>query len=655
MKSFAVFLVLLLSFSCKAQPPLLTTSKKAESAYRDGEKMLGQRQFEKGISAMEKAKKADPNFVEPYIVLGDLYQQLGKPEKAVEEFKGAFAINPTFHINSLVNCADIERQLGRYEDALAHYEDFYKFRKGNGSPTAAQRAEKGKKSCLFAIEAMKHPVPFNPVNMGPGVNSATCEYFAGVTADDATFLYTRNHQVVGAKREQHQDIQEDFYMSLRQPDGSWGKSVNIGPPINTPNNEGAPSLSPDGRYLFFAACADMAGDYGNGRNGLGRCDIFFSEKKGDTWSTPSNVGPPVNSAAWESQPSFASDGRTLYFSSNREGGFGDGDLWMSQLDDNGRWSRAVNLGEKINTSGREEAIFIHPDNQTIYFASNGHGGMGGLDLFISRRDTSGNWGEPENLGYPINTYKDESGLIVNGVGDMAYFSSNREGSLGCEDFYMFEFPKNLRPNPVTYMKGKVFDSKTKKPLQAGFVLIDLETGKNVITSNSDPVNGSFLLCVPANKNYALNVSREGYVFYTESFLLKESPDRFKPVQKDVPLDPIENGVEIALNNIYFETGKYDLKPESKAELQKLVDFLNKNPKIKGEIGGHTDNVGKPADNLLLSNNRAKAVYDYLVKNGIAAARLTSKGYGDTVPVADNSTPEGRQKNRRTVFKVTTVK
>ncbi|TND07588.1 MAG: OmpA/MotB domain-containing protein [Bacteroidetes bacterium] len=649
-----LFLVLLI-LSCKvpaqAQPPVSTTNKKAEKLYTEGMDLLAKRQLDKGIDVLNKAKKADPVFVEPYLVLGDLYVQMGEKQLAINEFKKAFEINPGFFPNSFVTCAEEEYKLGRYEDALAHYKSFQEYRKGNGNSEYAKKAEAGLKNCSFAIESMKKPVPFDPKNMGAAINTADCEYFPGVTADDATFLFTRNKRVQTGNI---LDNQEDFFVSTRKADGSWTPSMSIGSPINTPRNEGAPSLSPDGRFLFFTACADY-NDYGEGRRGFGSCDLFYSERKGKNWSNPVNLGRKINSEYWESQPSFSSDGRTLYFVSNRKGGEGDGDIWMCALTDQGEWGEVVNLGPVINTPNREEAVFIHPDNMTLYFASKGHPGMGGLDLFVSHRKEDGSWGVPQNLGFPINTFKDESGMIVNGKGNMAYFSSDRAGTLGCEDLYEFLLPEPARATQVTYMKGKVYDAKTKKPLAAAFELIDLATGKTVVASMSDEITGEFLVCVPANKNYALNVSRPGYVFYSESFMLKESPDSFKPVQRDVPLQPILNDVILTLNNVFFETGKYDLKPESKAELNKLVAFLNANPLVKGELGGHTDSIGNKKDNLVLSNNRAKSVMDYLITNGIPASRLSYKGYGDAVPVATNATPEGRQRNRRTELKFTSVK
>ncbi|MDQ3110409.1 MAG: OmpA family protein, partial [Bacteroidota bacterium] len=284
-------------------------------------------------------------------------------------------------------------------------------------------------------------------------------------------------------------------------------------------------------------------------------------------------------------------------------------------------------------------------------------GMGGLDLYVCRRDTvTGKWGIPANLGYPINTEGDESGMIVNGAGQVAYFSSDRTGTLGCDDIYMFSLPKEFQPVPVTYMKGKTFNKKTLKPVgNASFELINLSTGKTVVTSFSDAVTGEFLVCLPVNENYALNVNASGYTFYSESFQLKKVTDASKPFRMDVPLQPIEDSVRGELKNVFFETGKFDLKPESKAELNKLALWMKANPKVKIELSGHTDNVGDKKSNLTLSNNRAKAVYDYLAANGVDASRMTYKGYGDTKPKVANDTPEHRQMNRRTEYMITSTK
>ncbi len=654
MKNICLILLLTLGMvSCKAQSGLTTKSKKAEKAYNLAIQYMDLRNYPAALLELEKAKKADPNFVEAYTLQANLHLQLRQWDLAEAEFEKAFAINPLFFPASFYDCAQAEMKQGKYAEAKVHFQNFLDKKRSGTTPRIIEEAENQMLSCDFAINAMAHPVPFKPVNMGTSTNSAECEYFPNVTADDNTFLFTRNAIVPGPGGVGMR-TQEDFYISYRGDDGAWSKAQNMGTPINTLGNEGAPSLSPDGRYLYFAACEEMDG-YGGGRMGYGSCDIFFTQKVNGLWTRAVNVGAPVNTTAWETQPSFSSDGRTLYYISNRRDGLGNSDIWMCTLSDSGKWGKPLNLGVDINTKGREEAVFIHPDNQTLYFASDGHIGMGGLDLYMCRRDTAGNWGKPVNLGYPINTFADESGMIVNGKGDLAYFSSTREGTNGCDDIYYFEIPASLKPVPVTYMKGKVYDIKTKAPLGASFDLIDLETGKTIVSSNSDPVTGEFLVCIPQNKNYALNVNRRLYLPYSESFWMMESTNPGEPYYMDVPLTPIEVGAPWNLKNVYFDIDKWDLKPTSRAELDRMVIWLKANPDVKGEVGGHTDNTGDKKHNQELSQNRAKSVYDYLVSHGIAATRLTYKGYGDTSPLVPNDTPEHKQMNRRTEFKITSVK
>lgn len=657
MKNVLLSFLLIISFAaCKAQPPvgLSTKSKKAQKAYNAAMDCAQVYDYKCAFDQLAIAKKEDPNFVEAYFLEANFYLEQRQWDKAVEQFKKGFAINPSAYISSYYDCAKAEMMLGRYEDAKSDYEIFLA-KKMNPPPYMKDNAQNGIASCNFALNAMKNPVPFNPQNMGSAINSDSCEYFPNVTADDGIFLFTRNHQYVDKNNGLLHMSQEDFYISYKDDNGNWSVARNMGPPINTSANEGAPSLSADGRFLFFAAC-DEANGYGGGRQGYGSCDIFYTHKVNGQWSKPVNVGAPVNSNAWETQPSFSSDGRTLYFISNRRGGYGDSDIWMATLGDDGKWSTPVNLGEDINTPGKEEAVFIHPDNQTLYFASDGHIGMGGLDLYMCRRDSvTGKWGKPVNLGYPINTFGDESGLIVNGQGKVAYFSSTRDGGKGCDDIYSFELPQNMQPVPVTYMKGKVYDKVTGKPMGAAFDLIDVESGRTIISSLSDPVTGEFLVCVPVNHNYALNVNSPGYLFYSEKFEMKSSSDPNKPFRMDVPLQPIIPDGLVELKNVFFETGKYDLKPTSTAELDRTVTWLKTNPNVKAEISGHTDNVGDKKMNMTLSTNRAKAVYDYLVAHGIDASRLTYKGYGDTVPKVANDSDEHRQMNRRVEMKIISTK
>lgn len=593
-----------------------------------------------------KAIEKDPVFIEAYSLRANIYADSGLFSLAITDFETALKINPEIFPPDHLNLGRLYFKTEQYDKAKAVLEKYIT----NFSPPDKFKSQSEKiiKSCDFAKEAIKHPVPFNPINMGPSVNSEFKDYNPFISVDGETFVLTRtihdDRSIAPSK------MQEDFFISYK--DGkNWTGAVNIGPPVNSIVNEGAMTLTPDGRTMVFTIC-EVFGDFGEGREGLGSCDLFVSQRVGpNRWSKPRNLGPKINSRKYETQPCLSSDGKSIYYSSNRPGGQGEADIWVINVMDQG-FSEPQNLGARINTSGQEDGVFIHPDNQTLYFASNGLVGMGGRDLFMCKKNPDGSWGDPVNLGYPINTSDDERTLFIDAKGDLAYFASDRKGGVGDLDIYYFKLPESVKPTPVTYMKGMVYDEKTKKPLGAAFELIDLESGKQVVESYSDAKDGSFLVCLPVGKNYALKVSCEGgYLFFSENFELtnpKKGEDAFR---KDVPMKKIGVGEKVILKNIFFATDSYELKPESKTELDNLVAFLNANPALKIELGGHTDNQGAKQHNKTLSQNRANAVKDYLIKQGITAERLSAKGYADEMPVDSNETETGRANNRRTEFMV----
>ena len=627
----------------QSQQKVSSTNKKAIKLFNEGKASYDARNNELAELNLLGAIEKDPNFVEAELLLAYVYTDVRNYEKALIHYERCLEINPDFFPEVYSSAAALQLKFGKYEGALRNFEKYLTY---TDAPLMMKDlARDGIRDCKFAIEAMKNPVPFNPVNMGDAINSPMSEYYPAVTVDGEVFLYTRRLN----SKMTYSGFNEDFFVSYF--DGhNWKKSVNV-KAVNSLTNEGAPTLSANGKFLIFTSCDNPVEGYGQNRKGYGSCDLFYTYAVGDNWSMPRNLGQPINSRNWETQPSFSADGKTLYFIR----GYGRGqnkqqDIWTCELTDEGTWTEPVRLSKTINTTGVEESVFIHPDGKTLYFSSNGHPGMGGLDIFMSKKDEKGEWTTPVNLGYPINTFSDENSLTVGANGDIAYFASDREGGFGGLDLYQFELPENLKPDPVNYFKGKVYDAITKKPLEARFELIDLETGKRVVVSHSDGSNGEFLVSLPINKEYALNATSEGYLFYSENFELKGGSIK-EPYRKDAPMNKIEVGKTVVLKNVFFDTDKFDLKHKSKIELNKLVQFLEKNPTIKIELGGHTDNVGNVKANQILSNNRAKAVYDYLIEKEIAKERLTTKGYGDTKPIADNNTDEGKAINRRTEFKI----
>jgi outer membrane protein OmpA-like peptidoglycan-associated protein len=444
-------------------------------------------------------------------------------------------------------------------------------------------------------------------------------------------------------------FQEDFYVSRADSNGNWQERKILPGLLNTQSNEGAQTLSADGNRMFFTAC---------GRSGSkGSCDIFFSRKTDHGWSAPVNVGAPVNSPFWESQPHFSADGRTLYFISNRGDGFGGKDIWQASLmgvkeDGTPYFGNLKNLGQTINTERDENSPFLHHDGQTLYFSSNGHPGMGGMDIFMSKKQQGDEWSEPVNLGYPINTEKDEIGLVVTARGERAYFSTDgHETSTGAKDIYSFLLPQELRPSPVLYVKGKVYDAETGKMLSADFELKNLDSGEMVVTSKGSSFSGEFLVCLPTGGEYAFKADHRGYLFYSGHFNLTGDHPADEPYYLDIGLKPIKEGATVRLENVFFETDSYTLKEVSRIELDEVVGFLEKNPAVRIMLEGHTDNVGSETYNLELSGNRARAVYNYLLKKEVKADRMEYKGYGFNQPVAPNDTDEGRARNRRTEMRI----
>lgn len=619
-----------------AQGSYRSASKKAISSFEEGRRYYDMKYYNEAEKFLLEAIETDQQFQDAYLVLAEVYWEQKKYAPAVEFYSKGLEIDRSFYPKGFLNKGNLELKIGKYSEALNSFNIFIE----NDTTTGKYKmqAHHGIEVANFGIYAMQHPVDFEPVNLGPNVNTPFDEYWPSLSADEQTLVITR---LCGNAETNYRNLHEDFFFSKMNEKG-WGYMKNAGFPLNTSDNEGAQSISANGQLMVFTVC--------NRKGVVGRCDIYYSVKEADEWSHPKNMGGYINTAAKETQPSLSADGRTLYFASDRPGGKGGLDLWISKRNDDDTWQLPVNLGDSINTSGDEMSPFIHHDDQTLYFCSDHLIGMGGFDIFVTQRKASGEWGKPKNLGYPINTHRDEIGLIVNARGNTAYFASDiiLENK---RDIFQFTLYKEARPVEVSYLKGTVIDEKSRQRLHANFELHDLMDGTLISQSKSDPVTGEFLLCIPTNRDYMLNVNRAGYLFYSDNFSLKGVFHLDKPFEKDILLKPIAAGEKIVLNNIFYETGSFTLKPESKYELDKVVKFLNFNALVNIEISGHTDNVGTENYNQGLSENRAKSVINYLTQQGINSSRLTSKGYGYSVPVESNETEQGRAKNRRTELKI----
>ncbi len=646
---FMAVLVLFFSLHLSAQPYLTERDVpgKTLKLYEEAKQHLNAARNVEALEALEKALQKEPAFIDARLMYADLNLQMKRYGKAEEAFENALALGPDYAPLAYFLLAQAEFEQQKYEEAAAHLELYLQSGKAGGKRLA--EAERMKASARLAADARSRPVPFEPQSLGPGVNTELPEYLPALTADGEKLVFVR---VVGR--------QEDFYLSKKE-NGQWQEAVPLDN-INHPQlSEGAQSIAANGKAIVFTACER--------EGGLGRCDLYIAEMKGGRWQPARNLGSPVNTKGWESQPSLSADGNTLYFVSDRAGGQGLIDLWVSRKDAGGKWGEPQNLGPAINTAEREQAPFIHPDGQTLYFMSDGHPGLGGFDLYLSRLQPDGSWGTPMNLGYPINTEANEGALIVGLDGRTAYFSTDRAGLLDslmpedrkllrrASDIYSFELYPEARPRPATYVKALVRDAGTRRPLIAEVDFIKLKSGQSHVQAQTDE-EGEFLVVLPEGEDYALNVSRPGYLFHSENFALSEAATFAEPFLLEIELAPIPEPTAeaspakpVILKNVFFETASATLRPESTAELNRLKALLEENPALKIRINGHTDNVGSEEDNLLLSENRAKAVYDFLARQGIAAGRLSYKGYGESKPIATNETAAGRQENRRTEFEV----
>lgn len=621
-----------------------SANKKATSFYQKAQDALNEHQFEKAQNFLNKALELDPNYADAYVLQGDLYNFQSNSVGAVANYNKALNINPNQKPILYYIIAVEELKCGLYQDAYNHLLVFQEKEK-NPAPILKE-FEKAMETALFGKEAIKYPLHFNPVNMGANINSEHDEYLAALTADEQEIIFTVRRPRTESTICVFCQTEEDFYVSKRV-NNSWEPRTPMGAPIKSGYNEGAQCISPDGRYLFYTLCNT---DYG-----MGSCDLYWAKRIGDRWSRPHNFGAPVNSKYWESQPSIAPDGRTIIFASNRPDGYGGVDLWKTTMTEEGVFSEPENLGPVINTRGDDTAPFIHSDGKTLYFCSDGRPGMGGKDIYYSVMLSDSTWSEPVNMGYPLNTPADEINISINAAGNTGYIASDKEGGFGGLDLYSFTLDEKLRPTPVTYLKGRVIDAFTKKPVEANIELIDLTQNKLLTSTNSDPETGEFLACILTGTNVLLNVSNPLYPFYSENFQIDKEASEIEPYLKDIQLHKADVGKTYILQNIFFDFDKSELQPASYTELNLLVDYLKRNHDISIEIGGHTDNQGSEEYNQHLSLARAKAVYDYLLSKGIETSQVSYKGYGETQPIADNNTEEGRATNRRTEFKIIEVR
>lgn len=634
MKKVALYL-LFFSFSHTAKSQWYDAekvNKKAAALFNEGYNQAQNGDYPKAIKILDEAVKIDPRFVDAYLSLQGVYGEMKRYHEAAAAFQKAYALDSAYSKYYLLPYSINLAGTGNFRDALAAVEQFLSITNLNERSVKAGNFRKETYQFAIALhDSTEQNYVFEPVNLGDSINTQDLEYFPSLTIDGKKLIFTRRIAQ-----------NEDFYQS-DLVGGVWRKATPLPGKINSPNyNEGAQNISQDGKWLIFTGC--------NFPEGLGSCDLYISYLTPKGWSVPQNLGPNVNSEFWESTPSLSPDKRDLYFSSNVPGGFGGNDIWVCHRGDDGKWSEPYNLGPEINTAGDESTPFIHADNQTLYFNSTGHQGYSqNADLYYSKKLPGGKWSKPRNLGYPINTIDEEGSLVITADGETAYYASDRSDSKGGLDIYSFKLPKNLRPQKTLWVKGKVFDKKTSNGLPSLVVLTDLQSNSVVSKIQADE-DGEFLVTLPVGKDYGFTVKRKGYLFYSENYdISKTSPN--ETFIADIGLQPIEANASIILKNIFFDSKKTVLKYESINELDNIITLMEENPSLRIQIIGYTDDVGSDADNLKLSHGRANAVVEYLISKGIDKSRLTPLGKGESDPIADNLTEEGRSQNRRTELKV----
>ncbi|MES2648578.1 MAG: OmpA family protein [Bacteroidota bacterium] len=605
---------------------------KVQMMYSGAIQALQDGEWNDARTLLNNALKVHPKFVEAWLSMGGMYGQLKQYDSAVYSYRQGYQLDSVFSNDLLLPWSINLAGLGDFTGAKNLIDKL--INNPNSDRRTVEAARYRQKTYEFALAfEQKHgrQEHFSPHNLGDSINSSSSEYYPSFTIDDSIMVFTRRGR--GAR--------EDFIKTVKR-----GNNYKLAKPVEGQLNEepskGGISISQDGEWLLFA------GNFS--RSGFGNFDIYLSYATPTGWSDPYNLGENVNTEFWESSPSISPDKQTLYFSSNRSGGSGGKDLYVSHRLQNGNWGPAENMGPNFNTAADDLAPFIHADNQTLYFTSGGHPGYGGSDIYVSRKGPNGQWTVPENIGYPVNTIEDEGSMIVTANGTTAYYAANSADTRGGLDLYSFELPAFARPKRTLWIKGQVLDAINKKGLPSAIELKEIATGQ-VIEKVTTDETGNYLVTLPVGHDYTFTVNRKGYLFYSDNYLLATQPSD-STYRKDIPLQPIAINTSLELKNILFETNSFTLQPGSYTELDKVVQLLKDNPSLRIQIKGHTDNVGTPASNVLLSNNRAKSVVAYLVSKGIVAARLSYKGFGSAQPVADNKTEQGKARNRRTELVVT---
>lgn len=619
--------------------------KKAKRLLKESMGYIESDEIDGALPLLEEAYQNDPTNPELNYQFGVVLVKLKHEVRAIKPLlssKKANYQNPDLEYYLGV-AYHVNHEFDKAEAALN------KFISNSGAPSeqtslniadATRRLE----MCKNAAVLTKNPEKVIIKNLGPKINSKYPEYTPVISADEYTLLFISRHEnTTGGQKDKDNNnhYMEDIYISTKDSDTTWSSPKHVSTAINTEDHEGVAGLSPDGQKMFIYKSVKSTKIAG---------DLYYSQLKGNDWSKPISMGPNVNSPDWEPSISITSDEKIIFFTSNRKGGQGGTDIYVSKLLPTGVYGPARNLGSKINTKYDEDAPFIHADGKTLYFSSKGHNSMGGYDIFYCtiNPETGDIVTAPTNIGYPINTADDDIYFVWSADGKRAYFSSEREGGYGDKDIYVLE--RDQSDAKLVVLKGVILSKESDEPIAGSITVVDIATQQVVGIYNSNSSSGKYTVILPAGKNYAVSVEAPHYLFYSKNIDIPQL-NEYKEFKDTIRLEPIKVGSSIVLRNVFFDYNKATLRPESESELARVVKIMKLNPTLKIQIAGHTDSDGNDDYNLKLSENRSKSVVDYLVTKGIAISRLTNKGFGETVPIAPNDTPENKQLNRRTEFKI----
>ncbi|MCB0429042.1 MAG: OmpA family protein [Flavobacteriales bacterium] len=606
------------------------------------------------MSELQELADKEEDFTDLQLFLGGEFYKDHQEKIAYKYFQKAVQSCPDRDPYAYLYMAEIAYNLQYYDKSIMLLEKFFGYPQSIKSAKDKADAEKLLRMANFYDKVYKNPVPFDP-HVVDGISTEVDEYLAMVSPDDEYFFFTRGYSrkdknlpadYVFEREISGDDRIEKFCRSNRE-DGKWQIGEPLPPPFNTNMNEGGPTVSLDNKELYFTVCTDIG-------TSLKNCDIYYAQWRNSHWSDIRSLGDDINDPQlWDSQPSISSDGQTLYFASMRPGGLGGSDIYVCHRLPGSQWSKPENLGAPINTPGNEKSPFIHTDSQTLYFSSDGHPGLGGYDIFYTRADKkTGKWMEPTNIGYPINKETDELGFFVSTDGQTAYFASNTlKGGVGGYDIYSFPLYKEAQPEKVLLVKGEVKDENGEVAKDAKLELKSLKT-KEVTEIKINKDDGKYVaaVTVQADEDFILSVKEKDKAF-NAVYLETKKPEPVKPMTVAFETKEIKVGESYQLNDIIYATNSFDLSAEAMAMIDEFIDYLTRNPTLKIAIQGHTDNQGDAHQNMELSNNRARSVYQYLVIEGIDPDRLSYKGFGQTNPIASNTSEEGRARNRRTEFKI----